>query len=205
MKYTFLFCLFSLSTAIGAQSTIREWQLRVGVVRAYIADVTGRTNGIYKYSLGVFSETKKSESAWSLITGIELKGKGKGIYKKAQSRYEEQLDLQYLNLVAGQKWNNRKMNLCIGLFAGYLAGAENSLPANFADRLFDPTEVRKIDIGLIAGVGYRFFDFLEVGLNYDYSITPMYKRKIYGANLSSAYVYSRNRAISLYAGAVLKF
>lgn len=203
------FALFFFLTIINnsfAQLNQREWQFRAGVVSARIVSPSqGSTNAILKYTLGIFSEQRNSENAWSLLTGIELKGKGKGVNKKSQFQYKEQLDLQYLNFASFTKLNIKKAYFCVGVFVGYLTYAENSLPVSSGRQVFNPNEVNKIDAGLIAGGGYRFFNLLDFGITYDHSLTNMYKRKIYGANLSSAYVYSRNRAISLYAGAIFKF
>ena len=200
----FLFCCFLFSLGVEAQSRASEWQIRTGLVGAQIVSPTGGASKLlYKYSLGVFSTYQANKKNWSWFTGLELISKGMGANKHIQPQYQERLNLQYINCTIGSKYAYKKVHFIGGFFLGYLASAENSLPSSL--RFFEPKKIKKIDLGVNIGVGVRFFDFLDLDLVYGPSLNNMYRAKIYGANLSSAYEYYRHRTLSLCTGVALKF
>lgn len=117
-----LLLLFFYTHCSVAQSGFQEGQLRIGVVKSKIVNsVNAKYDGINRFCIGFYLERRNAEKALSLITGLEIIGKGSNVL------YGERVDFQYLSARISPQWNYKNIYFSTGIYAGYLFSVESNL------------------------------------------------------------------------------
>ena len=152
-----MIALAGVSTANAQKESGFELGGNVGLNLAVVTDSDGQnaTDNITSFNLGASAEYYFSDR-WGLKTKLILdnKGWGNGFITDINGTTTTDFKLTYLTVPVMANWHfgsTRKWYLHFGLYAGFLLNAE-------AEALnLDVSEgIQSVDIGLAAGIGYKF-------------------------------------------------
>jgi len=155
------------------------------------------------YHVGGFSIIPVSERL-SLLLEVLYNNKG---FEIDQEGFEKaNLHLHYINLPVLLNYEIiENLYLGIGPELGYLISAKSK----FDDRTEDVDFLysKKFDVGIDAGLEYRFMNFLTVGMRYNYGLTSVTDELQIADNdgnpIADSKLKLKNRVLQLYVGYTL--